>query len=100
VRSWASLCLSLVLMLCNLRQDTFIDYPISECGLGQITVSLMTIFLFQCCAALGRTLLLIILLPLLDCGRANHFTFSCCKTLLIYFTMGLMQIRYMCSGLC
>jgi hypothetical protein len=33
------------------------------------------LFSFQCCAALGRTLLLIILLPLLDCGRANHFTF-------------------------
>jgi hypothetical protein len=65
----------LVLMVCNLRQDTFIDYLISECGLGQITASLMIFFLFQCCAALGRTLLLIILLPLLYCGRANHFTF-------------------------
>jgi hypothetical protein len=54
--------LFLVLMVCNLRQDTFIDYLISECGLGQITASLMIFF----CAALGRTLLLIILLPLLD----------------------------------
>jgi hypothetical protein len=38
VRPWTSHYLSLVSMLCNLRQDTFIDYLISECGLGQITV--------------------------------------------------------------
>jgi hypothetical protein len=69
----AGVDLVLVLVVCNLRQDTFIDYLNSECGLGQITASLM-IFV---CAALGRTLLLIILLPLLDCGRANHFTFLC-----------------------
>jgi hypothetical protein len=24
-------------MVCNLGQDTFIDYLISECGLGQVT---------------------------------------------------------------
>jgi hypothetical protein len=47
VRPWASHYLSLVLMLCNLRQDTFIDYLISECGLGQITASLRTFFCFN-----------------------------------------------------
>jgi hypothetical protein len=81
----------LVLMLCNLGQDTFIDYLISECGLRQVT-SLM-IFLFQCCAALGRTLLLIILLPLLECGLGQITSlFSCCaalgKTLLIDYHGG------------
>jgi hypothetical protein len=70
VRPWASHYLFLILMMCSLGQDTFIDYLIAFTGLaGQITS------LFSCCAALG-------------------------KTLLIDFTMGLMQIRYMCSGLC
>jgi hypothetical protein len=36
-----------VLMVCNLRQDTFIDYLTSECGLGQITASLMIFFCFS-----------------------------------------------------
>jgi hypothetical protein len=34
----------LVLMVCNLRQYTFIDYLISECGLGQIMASPMIVF--------------------------------------------------------
>jgi hypothetical protein len=46
VRPWASHYLFSVLMLCNLGQDTFIDYLISECRLGQITASL-TFFCFN-----------------------------------------------------
>jgi hypothetical protein len=47
VRPWASHYLFLVLMVSNLRQDIFIDYLISECGLGQITASLMIFFCFN-----------------------------------------------------
>jgi hypothetical protein len=46
VRPWASHYLFFVLMVCNLGQDTFIDYLTSDCGLGQVT-SLMIFFSFN-----------------------------------------------------
>jgi hypothetical protein len=61
VRPWAS---QLSFFGFNGVQDTFIDYF----GVWPWTSHGFTYDLFLC-----RTLLFIILLPLLDCGRANHF---------------------------
>jgi hypothetical protein len=71
LRQITSLMIVFVSMLCSLGQHTFIDYLISftqGCGLGQITSHM--IFLLQCCAALGKTL--IILFP--DHGGLGHIT--------------------------
>jgi hypothetical protein len=95
---------SLVLMLCNHRQDT---YWLSYFGAWPWTNHGFTYDLFcfnVVLCSLGQATFIDYLIALLDCGRANHFTCSCYaalgKTLLIDRTMGLMQIRYMCSGLC
>jgi hypothetical protein len=62
----------LVLMVCNHRQHSFIDYHISECGLGQIT-SLM--FFVSMLCSLGQHTFIDYLIAFTGLWPwANHFT--------------------------